>query len=269
MLASEVVDAVTRLITTVVDAEALPRWRRPAELGVTEKGPGDFVTLADRHIEQRLGAGLTALLPGSVVVGEEAVHEDPSVLTAFTRTDPVWVIDPIDGTAGFIAGTEDFATLVALLVDGVTVAAWTYAPALNLLARAVIGEVTTINGAPVRISGRGDGAARRVIVGDPSYWTDEDRQQADTLIARGIDVRPCTASGVAYLDLVRGGADGAVFGWEKPWDHLAGLFLLAMAGGHSATMAGQAFRPNGGNLLPLLIGADSAVVASLRTWLSD
>src|SRR4051794_24544631 len=81
-------------------AEVVPGGRCLAEADATEKnGPHDLVTTADRLAEERLTERLTALLPGSVVVGEEAVAADPSVLARLRGDAPVWVIDPVDGTS--------------------------------------------------------------------------------------------------------------------------------------------------------------------------
>ena len=55
-------------------------FRHLAAPDVTEKAPGEVVTVADRRSEELLSAGLTALLPGSVVVGEEGVAADAEVL---------------------------------------------------------------------------------------------------------------------------------------------------------------------------------------------
>src|SRR5689334_12949265 len=105
--------AVEDAIRAVVAEEVLPRWRKLSDGDVVEKnGPNDLVTIADRRAEERLTERLTALLPGSVVVGEEAVSADASVLQRLGGDAPVWVIDPIDGTAAFVRGEDGFATLV-------------------------------------------------------------------------------------------------------------------------------------------------------------
>src|SRR5262245_63225070 len=101
----------------------MPRFGKLEPGDVSSKAPGEPVTVADREAESALAAGLTALRPGSVVVGEEAVSADPSLLGRLRQPGEVWVIDPIDGTANFAAGREPFALMVALLRDTVTVAA--------------------------------------------------------------------------------------------------------------------------------------------------
>ena len=56
-------------------AEILPHFQQIAAHEISEKsGPHDLVTVADRGAEEHLTAALSALLPGSVVVGEEAVQ---------------------------------------------------------------------------------------------------------------------------------------------------------------------------------------------------
>ncbi|MFD3628897.1 inositol monophosphatase family protein, partial [Streptomyces sp. NPDC058698] len=120
--------------------EIMPRWRRLAEHEVDRKsGPHDLVTDADRKAELYLTGVLAALLPGSVVVGEEAVHADPRSYEAIQDDAPVWIVDPVDGTRQFVRGDTGFCTLVALARRGVVYASWTYAPVHDQLATAVRG----------------------------------------------------------------------------------------------------------------------------------
>src|SRR3546814_9282988 len=59
-------------------------------------------------------ARLTDLLPGSLVVGEEAVHAEPALMDQLASDAPVWILDPIDGTRNFAHGRPVFAIMVAL-----------------------------------------------------------------------------------------------------------------------------------------------------------
>ena len=77
-----------------------------------------MVTVADRRAEELISAGLRRLRPGSVVVGEEAVADDPALLRHLRDGGDVWLVDPVDGTANFAAGRRPFALMVALLTDG-------------------------------------------------------------------------------------------------------------------------------------------------------
>lgn len=88
-----------------------------------EKSPGELVTVADREAEAWLTPRLAALVPGSRVVGEEAVEADPSLLEGL-EGGVAWLLDPVDGTSNFARGEARFAMMAALLRDGEALAAW-------------------------------------------------------------------------------------------------------------------------------------------------
>ena len=110
----EVAGLIREVATTIV----LPRFRRLDAEDIQQKSPGDVVTVADHESELALEAGLTRLLPGSEVVGEEAVAADPGVLGRMADRGAVWIVDPLDGTNNFAAGKTPFAVMVALLRGG-------------------------------------------------------------------------------------------------------------------------------------------------------
>src|SRR5215475_8172836 len=95
---------VTALIEETAALEILPRFQKLAAGEIREKTPGDFVTVADEAAEARLAPLLSALLPGSLVLGEEAAAADAKLLDRLLDTQPVWVIDPVDGTGNFAEG---------------------------------------------------------------------------------------------------------------------------------------------------------------------
>ena len=259
-VADELLAAVESAVRQVVAAEVVPRWRTLADGDIAVKtGPHDLVTTADRRAEQRLTEQLTALLPGSVVVGEEAVSDDPDVLGLLRGDDPVWVVDPVDGTAAFVRGEEGFATLVALVHRGEPLASWTYAPMRGLFATARRGRGAHLGGARLHTRrGRPDDGPLRLWTSNPAYRTGAERTALDRLAAAGAVCTPCGCAGLAYLDVARGVKDGVAFFWEAPWDHAAGLLLAAEAGGASLTAGGEPFGIAGGNTLPFTVARDAA-----------
>ncbi|GAA3357894.1 hypothetical protein GCM10017744_030320 [Streptomyces antimycoticus] len=147
--------AVEEAIRTAVADEVMPRYRQLAAHEIVEKkGPHDLVTTADRQAEEHLTDALTKLLPGSVVVGEEAVHADPAVLTALGGDAPVWIVDPVDGTRQFVHGDPGFATLVTLAHGEELLASWTYAPVFEQMAIARRGGGALLNGEPIHCGSR-------------------------------------------------------------------------------------------------------------------
>ena len=232
--------AVTELLIESARIEILPRFRNLAAADVREKSPGEVVTAADEAMERRLEPGLLKLLPGSVVLGEEAASVAPGLMALLEGAAPVWVIDPLDGTANFASGSPLFGTMVCLVVRAETVAAWIHLP--------VSGETLTAE--------RGAGAwldGRRVRVGGPPERL---RASISTkfvpppLKPRIEALRPSLAAhesshcaATTYTDLVTGNLDLALYYRLLPWDHAAGVLIHAEAGGYARMFDGSAYSP--------------------------
>src|SRR5258706_79102 len=104
-------EKIERLIAEVAAEEVMPRFEKLEAGDVSEKSPGDLVTIADVATERRLTPALLDALPGSRVVGEEAAAADPRILDQLAGDDPVWVVDPVDGTANYAAGLPMFSVM--------------------------------------------------------------------------------------------------------------------------------------------------------------
>ncbi len=250
--------------------EIMPRFRQLAAHEVEQKSaPHDLVTDADRKAELYLTEALPALLPGSVVVGEEAVHADPASYGAIRGEAPVWIVDPVDGTRQFVHGDTGFCTLVALSQDGVVRGSWTYAPALDRLAVAIRGRGAVLDGEPLRAGSPEPGRDLRVATSHPDYTTEEQKRALLGLRTEGVAPRPCGSAGLEYLAVARGELDATVFDWEAAWDHAAGLLLVEEAGGTHLTLAGEPFRVTGGNALPFGAARDEATARRVVELLSQ
>ncbi|MFE2011886.1 inositol monophosphatase family protein [Streptomyces sp. NPDC059491] len=258
-------DEVEEAVRKAAAAEITPRFRQLAAEDIVEKnGPHDLVTVADRAAEAHLTASLTALLPGSVVVGEEAVHADPAVYDALRGDAPVWIVDPVDGTRQFVHGDPAFCTLVALAHHGEVLASWTFAPALDEMAVAVRGRGATLDGRPLRSGSPAPGAVVEVATSHPDYTSPDQKKALLGLDTEGVRRRPCGSAGLEYLAVARGALDATAFTWEYAWDHAAGLLLVAEAGGADTTIAGEPFRITGGNALPFTAARDAATAERIR-----
>lgn len=260
---------VEEAVRKAAAAEIMPRFRQLAAHEVDQKaGPHDLVTDADRLAEKYLTEVLGALLPGSVVVGEEAVDADPASYEALQGDAPVWIVDPVDGTRQFVHGDPGFCTLVALAQKGVLLASWTYAPARDQLATAIRGKGAHLDGVRLRSGAPDPGRDLRVATSHPDYTTDEQKRDLLGLWTEGIEPRPCGSAGLEYLAVARGELDATAFSWELAWDHAAGVLLVEEAGGAHLTRAGEPFRITGGNALPFTSARDAATARRVRELLS-
>ena len=142
-------DDMTLALQLADQADALTSERFGAmDLHVDTKPDLTPVTDADRSVESALREILAAERPGDSVLGEEY-----GGTAAFTGRQ--WVIDPIDGTKNFVRGVPVWATLIALLRDGVPVVGAASAPALQWRWWASDGEgafAAVAGGSPRRLS---------------------------------------------------------------------------------------------------------------------
>ncbi|MEV7734034.1 inositol monophosphatase family protein [Streptomyces sp. NPDC088921] len=262
-------DDVEEAVRKAAAAEVMPRFRRLAAHEVDQKaGPHDLVTDADRLAERYLTETLGALLPGSVVVGEEAVHANPASYEALQGDAPVWIVDPVDGTRQFVHGDPGFCMLVALARSGVLLASWTYAPARDQLATAIRGRGAFLDGERLYAGVPDPGRDLRVAASHPDYTTDEQKRGLLGLWTDGVAPRACGSAGLEYLGVARGESDAVAFSWEAAWDHAAGLLLVEEAGGTHLTLTGEPFRIRGGNTLPFTAARDAATARRVRALLA-
>jgi fructose-1,6-bisphosphatase/inositol monophosphatase family enzyme len=237
-------DPVARLLRHAASIAILPRFCRLRSADVSEKTPGEWVTVADHHAENILSEGLRAILSSARVVGEEASAAAPALLDDLSD-GLAWIVDPLDGTANFAAGHGPFGMIVALVEDGETIAAWLFDPLAERLCFAVCG-----GGAEVRSA---DGSVRQLRVPvEPNppvaslatqFMPAPTREALLGAAAAVFDVRPiprCAAE--HYPRLCLGEDHVALFQRTLPWDHAAGALLLTEAGGYVARWNGEPYR---------------------------
>lgn len=252
MLPAIPTDRISETLQSLATEYILPRFKRLQRVDIEEKSPGELVTAVDRDMEAALSPHLLALLPGSRVVGEEAVAEQPALLEGLDRGD-VWLVDPLDGTRNFTEGNPDFAVMVALLRDGEAIASWIWAPLHDRLTVAERGAGAWLNG---RRLSAAPPAADAVAVVKPRFLPEAFRAQLAAMppfpMAEGSG-----AAGIDYPDLLLGRWRYLLFWRTLPWDHAPGSLLVEEAGGQVARLNGRPYRVGEpGN--SLLVAADAA-----------
>lgn len=242
------VDRIAALLAEVVEAELMPRFGRLGAGEVREKtGPRDLVTAADLAVEAVLGRRLPDFLPGAAVLGEEAAADEPALLGLVGGEAPVFALDPLDGTANFVAGRPEFAVMLALIVGTEVRAGWIHQPAAGRTAVAVAGE-----GAWLRAPGRPD---RRLAVAAPVAsaemigvikvrYLDEPLKSRVRARRRRLGARRDYAcAGHEYIEAADGRLHALLYGRLFPWDHAPGWLIHRQAGGFSAHFDGTAYDP--------------------------
>ena len=254
--AHDLLDRVGELMREVSATVIEPRFRSLAEGEVIEKSKGELVTIADREAEERLTAGLTALDPGTPVVGEEAVAADARTMGALAA-ERVWLVDPLDGTGNFVWGRPDWAVMVALVVGRETAASWIFQPVTGRLYVAERGSGAIVDGEPFVAGPRADTAEglRGAVL--TRYLDDATRALVTPNLDRFGTITPGRhCAGTEYPALVEGETDFVLFWRTLPWDHAPGTLLVREAGGVATRPDGTPYRPEPGGR-GLLVAADA------------
>ncbi len=216
-------------------------------LQVSLKGPGDFVSAADRRAEKVIYEELERARPGYSFLMEEG--------GAIEGTDKThkWIIDPLDGTTNFLHGIPLFSISIALEREGVLVAGVIYCPALDELFVAERGQGAFFNDRlRLRVANRKSLDLSVVCCGVPH----QGRGDLDLFREELAKLQPLVAgirrTGSAALDLAWLAAGRFDIFWERdlsPWDIAAGALIVREAGGTITDITDRPTMMETGNVL--------------------
>jgi myo-inositol-1(or 4)-monophosphatase len=199
-----------------------------AELQVSKKGPGDFVSAADLKAEQVLFEALTAARPGYGFLGEERG------LIEGTDKTHTWIADPLDGTTNFLHSIPHFAVTIALEREGTIVAGVTFNPITNELYWAERGRGCFLNDKRLRVAARREIGETVLATGIPFLGKPGHAAFLKELHQIAPRVSGVRRFGSASLDLAYVAAGRFDGYWERGlgrWDMAAGVLFITEAGG--------------------------------------
>jgi fructose-1,6-bisphosphatase/inositol monophosphatase family enzyme len=251
--------AVLTLLQDVAAEVITPRFRALADAEVEEKNPGDLVTVADHESEELITQALQAAYPDALILGEEAMAADPSLVERYAAAEHAFTVDPVDGTKNFVHGSPDHAVMVGEVLRGEIVRGWIWQPQHEAAYVAERGAGATRNGEPLRVADPGDAAYRTAR----RQWVGKE------LPGLGSLELTWACCGVDYPHLVAGDARVLLYSRSMPWDHVPGALILAEAGGVIGRHDGRPLQPQhleGGIVAAPDQATYDAVVESLRTF---
>ncbi|MBX3597952.1 MAG: inositol monophosphatase [Rhizobiaceae bacterium] len=197
-------------------------------LQVSMKGPGDYVSQADRRAEEIIFQELSKARPDygflmeerGIVEGEDNQHR--------------WLVDPLDGTTNFLHGLPMFAVSIALERQGQIVAGVIYNPAMDELYTAERGGGAFMNDRRLRVAGRRHLSDTVIGTGVPHLGRGHHGKYLVELRNVMAEVSGIRRYGSAALDLAYVAAGRLDGFWESglsPWDVAAGILMVREAGG--------------------------------------
>jgi myo-inositol-1(or 4)-monophosphatase len=205
-------------------------------LQVSVKGPGDFVSQADKKAEKILHTELSRARPGySFLMEEEGeiIGDDPQHR---------WIIDPLDGTTNFLHGIPLFAISIALERQGQLVAGLVFNPVMDELFTAERGNGAFVNDRRLRVAGRRDMHEAVIGTGVPHIGRGDHGKYLKQLAKLMPEVAGVRRLGAAALDLAYVAAGRMDGFWEEglfAWDVAAGAIIIREAGGYVTDEAGS------------------------------
>jgi histidinol-phosphatase len=203
------------------------------------------VSQADKEVEQVVRKRLDETCPGDAVVGEEYGSSDG-------HGGRRWIIDPIDGTKGYVRGMPVWATLLALQEDDELTVGVISAPALRRRWWAVRGQGAHVDDGlsarprRIQVSAIRDLADAQLSFGDLEGWEEIGRLDGLLELSR----RCWRTRGIgdfwSYMLVAEGSAEIACDSLASVWDLAASQVILEEAGGRQSDLTGED-RPDGGN----------------------
>ena len=197
-------------------------------LQVSSKGPGDFVTSADKRTEKILIEELQKAHPEYGIVTEETGIINKS------NTKNRWIIDPIDGTFNFMNGIPQFAISVGYEEENEIKCGVIFNPILNEMFYAEKGKGAYMNNSRVRVSNKKKIKDSLIVTGGPKGSSKMKEKIFSEYINVSNNVANVRKFGSAALDIAYvacGRFDGY---WQRElnyWDIAAGIIILKEAGG--------------------------------------
>ena len=220
---------ITQLNQLVIDTakqELTPRFQRT---GSNLKADGTLVTAADLAIQKRIGEVLARLHPDIPFLGEEMSSAEQQQV--INRSDQgFWCLDPLDGTANFVAGMPCFAISLAYIQGGGTRLGIIYDPLRDECFHAQTGRGAWLNHQPLKLNRPLTELADCVAMVDFKRLPD----QLASNLATQPPYRSQRSIGSVALDWCWIAADRLqlyLHGGQRLWDYAAGRLIFAEAGG--------------------------------------
>ncbi len=197
-------------------------------LQVSRKGPGDFVSAADKRSEEIIFEELKKARPDYSFLMEESGKVDGK------ESDYRWIIDPLDGTTNFLHGIPHWCISIGLEYKGEIVSGLVHDPVKDEIYHAEKGKGAYMRRRRLRISGRNTAEASMIATGAPRRAVgnaDQFAREYKAVQDAGFSMRRFGAAALDLAYVASGRCEGF---WERDlgaWDVAAGIIIVKEAGG--------------------------------------
>ena len=222
-----------KLVVTIAREELLPRF---THVSSQQKQDGSLVTEADLVMQQQLEAGLKKHWPDISLLAEEMSPEQQQ--SALDSAQPLWCLDPLDGTTNYASGIPYYAVSLSLIVKGEVMLGLVYDPSRDECFSAEKDQPASLNGRPLQLQARVNAIKNAVAL--------VDLKRLPLNLAMALAQKQPFASqrnfGASALDwcwLAAGRSHVYLHGRQNIWDYSAGSLIFQQAGGASCTLKAE------------------------------
>lgn len=256
---------IAELIKTAAEEELISRFTTIEKtLESQQKGDGSVVTEADLAMQKRLEKELLDLCPDTVLLSEEmTVEQQQATLDA---DQPVWCLDPLDGTSNYAAGIPYYAVSLSLIHQHKVVMGLVYDPVRDECFMANESQPATLNDRPLSMSNSVSELNRSIAIID---FKRLDSQLAARLASEQpfASQRNFGASALDWCWLAAKRGHIYLHGRQNIWDYSAGQYIFEKAGGLSCTFDDEAIFVNRLEGRSVVAAINPQLMADWKQWL--
>jgi myo-inositol-1(or 4)-monophosphatase len=210
--------------------EMIARERRDADLTHSYKGGTELVTNADLAADRMISDAIREHFPDHLIISEESAPETGDVQHL---DQPLWIIDPIDGTVNYAHGHLQSAVSIAHVRAGKVVLGVVFNPFVDELFHAQQGGGAFVNDTPIKVSGLTELSKALVATGFPYIKVNLEPQIArlSAVIHQCADIRRLGSAALDICWVAAGRLDGYYENLSL-WDFAAARLIAQEAGAH-------------------------------------
>ena len=220
------------------------REQQKRPLTITNKGYRDWVTDVDLASQKMIIETIREEFPDHHFLGEEGELSDANLQI---DEQPVWIIDPLDGTSNYSRRLSNFAVSIALAINGQVQVGVVFDPVHDEIFTAVSGQGSRCNGELIHRNGRVSHLSDAIFALD---WgrSHEQRQQTiavfQNLLHKVRTIRSIGSAALALCWIADGRLDAYLNFNMKVWDVAAAGLIASEAGAHVSAPGGSKWQLN-------------------------
>jgi len=253
---------VKEIVKSAAQDELLPRF---AKVEREHKTDGSIVTEADYAVHNRLIEQLSSGWPEFVILSEEMTVQQQQ--QALSSGQPVWCLDPLDGTSNFAAGIPYFAVSLSLIQEAEIKLGLVYDPLRDECFFSQQNAAAELNNKTLSLKPAGINLKQTSAIIDF-------KRLSDDLACRIIKEKPFSSQrnyGASALDWCwLAAARGHLYlhGKQNIWDYSAGYLIFKQAGGYACTVDAEPVFTNTLEPRSVLAATDESLFLQWKQWIA-